>query len=160
MTEWLGSVIYASLFCALALSLTPEGRVKTAERLICGVVILLVIFMPLFSFDYDSYASFTAKYSELGKELAESGRDKTLKLNRTLIEDELCAYILDKAKNSGISISDVSAQLSWDDEGYWYPVSLSLSGSFSGSEREELGAIIEAELGVPEENQTWTEVGE
>lgn len=158
MNEWLRSIIYASVFCALALSLTPEGRVKSAEKLICGIVILLVIFMPLFSFNYDSYASFTAKYTELGKELSESGRDKSRKLNRTLIEDELCAYILDKAKNSGIDIYDVSVKLAWDDEGYWYPVSACISGSFLSAEREKLGAIIEAELGVPEENQSWTEV--
>lgn len=158
MNEWLRSIIYASVFCALALSLTPEGRVKSAEKLICGIVILLVIFMPLFSFNYDSYASLTAKYTELGKELSESGRDKTQKLNRTLIEDELCAYILDKAKNSGIDIYDVSVKLAWDDEGYWYPVSAYISGSFLSAEREKLGAIIEAELGVPEENQSWTEV--
>lgn len=158
MTQWLRTVIYASLFCALALSLTPEGRVKTAERLICGIVILIVTFMPLFSFNYESYASFTAKYAQLGKELSESGRDKTLKLNRTLIEDELCAYILDKAKNSGISIYDVSAELAWDDEGYWYPISVAVSGSFSQSEYEKLSSLIEAELGIPEENQSWTEV--
>lgn len=158
MNEWLRSIIYASVFCALALSLTPEGRVKSAEKLICGIVILLVIFMPVFSFNYDSYASFTAKYAELGKELSESGRDKTIKLNRTLIEDELCAYILDKAKNGGMDICDVSVKLTWDDEGYWYPVSACISGSFTMAEREKLGALIEAELGVPEENQSWTEV--
>jgi len=47
--------------------------------------------------------------------------------------------------------------LNWCSEGYWYPheVQLVLSTKAKEDDMAALEALIEAELGVPRERQTW-----
>ncbi len=160
MSTWVRGIIYASVFCLVALSLTPEGKVKTAEKLLCGIVMLFVIFSPIIELDIDTYASAMAKYTEVGKELANEGKESGERMNRTIIENELCAYILDKAESFGVRITSVSVGVAWSDEGYWYPVSAEISGSFSSDGKKKLTSVIAADLGIGEGEQSWTEVSE
>lgn len=156
--SWIRGIIYTAVFCSVALALTPNGRVKNAEKLLCGIVLLAAILSPIFSVNSETYASEAAYYAETAKRLAGEGKENTERLNRTLIEQELCAYILDKAESIGIHISSVAVEVAWDDAGYWYPISASISGSASEADTERLKDVIEAELGIPEERQEWSEV--
>lgn len=158
MTDWLKAVIFASLFCTFALALTPEGRVKTAEKLLCGIVILIAICSPILSVKSEALSASYAKYRSIGEELANNACENSENLNRTLIESELSAYILDKAENIGAEVGDISLELKWCDEGYWYPVSCVIMGNFSENEREKLSSSIESDLGIPKELQVYTEV--
>lgn len=160
MTDWLKAVIFASLFCTLALALTPEGRVKTAEKLLCGMVILIAVCSPILSVKGEALSASYAKYRSIGDELANNACENSENLNRTLIESELSAYILDKAENIGAEVEDISLELEWCDEGYWYPVSCVIMGCLSESEREALSSAIESGLGIPKELQKFAEVGD
>lgn len=158
LSPWINGMICAAVFCSIALALTPEGRVKNAEKLLCGIVMLAAIFSPLFGFHSEKYASEAARYAEIGKELAGEGSDSVERLNRTLIEQELCAYILDKAESVGVHTVSAEVEVAWDDAGYWYPVGASISCDATNEQREKLGALIEAELGIPADRQEWSEV--
>ena len=86
------------------------------------------------------------------------GSDSVERLNRTLIEQELCAYILDKAESVGVHTVSAEVEVAWDDAGYWYPVGASICCDATNEQREKLGALIEAELGIPADRQEWSEV--
>lgn len=160
MSEWIRSIICVAVFCTIALALTPKGRVKSAEKLICAAIMIFAVFSPFIGFDATAYAASAAKYAERGKALAAEGKESGERLYRTLIEQELRAYIWDKAENIGARINDISIEVAWSDEGYWYPISVKLTGSFSDYERERLSAVIASELGVQEDGQSWIEVSE
>lgn len=160
MNSWIRGIICVSAICGIALALTPKGRVKTAEKLICGIIIISAIFSPILGIDSGSYAASIAEYSELAEKISMQGKENAERLNRTLIEDELSAYILDKAENIGVQVSNVSVELRWSDDGYWYPVGLDISGVYTEEQRLKLGMLIEADLGISSDDQSWTEVYE
>ena len=50
---WLLAVIAASLLCALADALMPQGAVKRVGKLVCGLVIMAAIVSPLVDLDVE-----------------------------------------------------------------------------------------------------------
>ena len=76
-------------------------------------------------------------------------------INQTIIERECAAYILDKADALGLAVSSAAVTARWSEEGFWYP--WESRAACSESDRETLSAVIEAELGIPAERQSWEE---
>lgn len=155
LKTWIVSIICTAAFCAVAISMTPKGRVHTAVKYICGFVMLISIIKPLSNIDFSEYSSLMAKYNDNADELIDSANNYADKLNRLYIQDECSAYILDKAKNSGAEIMSASVIAEWCTDGYWYPVSAEISYNCSEDERRTLERAIEAELGISKERQSW-----
>ena len=63
---------------------------------------------------------------------------------------------MDKGKSLGMTDLDASVQLTWNVDGYWYPVGANLTVSADEAARQELGRYIEAELGIPSEELNWS----
>lgn len=153
LRSWIIGVIVAVLVCSFILEVTPDGRVKAVVRFACGIMVSIALVGIVMDFDYGSLSMYLAEYRENANNVALSAAENASKETRFIIEEKCEAYILDKAENSDISVS-VSAK--WSDNGYWYPYEVQISGAISESDRETLTRIIESELGVPEENQTWS----
>ena len=49
------------------------------------------------------------------------GEQYSKNLNRTIIEGECRAYILDKADETGTELAEVTVTAEWSTDGYWYP---------------------------------------
>ena len=60
---------------------------------------------------------------------------------------------MDKATQLGLDGLWAEVTARWSDEGFWYPWEARLGGPESG--RAELERLIEAELGIPAERQSW-----
>ena len=81
--------------------------------------------------------------------------DSSERLQRTVIESELRAYILDKAAQCGVSLADAQVTLQWSTDGYWYPYAVRLVTS-GAAENSRLAQTIEADLGIPRARQEWS----
>ena len=92
---------------------------------------------------------------EAARAVAEGAGEEADRLNRTIIERECAAYILDKADALGLAVSSAAVTARWSEEGFWYP--WESRAACSESDRETLSAVIEAELGIPAERQSWEE---
>lgn len=153
---WIVSIICTAVLCAVAISLTPKGRVLSALKLVCGLVMVFAIVSPLKQLDFSEYSKYMAKYEDRAAELSSSGNEYGDKMNRTIIEDKCAAYILDKAESYGAELSSVSVAAEWSMDGYWYPISCNIAYSCSDDLKESISSSVEAELGIAKERQTWT----
>lgn len=153
ISGWIRALVGAAVFCALALALCPEGRVKRVLRFACGLVMAAALLSPVLSVDMESLPQALARYSEAAERCAGSAEETADRLNRTIIEGECETYILDKAAALGLEVCEAAVTARWNDEGFWYPWECRLStgeGDMSG-----LSRLIEAELGIPEARQRW-----
>ena len=123
-------------------------------KLIGGVALTCLLFSPLVSFDYDSYAA-ALQSCRLAVQTDGAVPDCGDGLQRTVIESELRAYILDKAAQCGISLADAQVTLQWSTDGYWYPYAVRLVTS-GAAENSRLAQTIEADLGIPRARQEWS----
>lgn len=135
-------------------SLAPESPVKTVMAVLSSVILLLTLLKPLSEIDVLAYAEHLAKYHELEQQLSLDGEDMRSRLNRVVIEEEYSAYIRDKAAQLGIKLDNVQLKMSWNTEGYWMPVGVSLEISGGGDRISELRDILESQLGIAWEKQS------
>lgn len=155
--QWLHAVIYTGIVCSTALLLTPDGRVKKALAIICAVAMCASIASPLSELDFDAYSRAMANYKLDAERYTRQGEDYSKNLNRTIIEDECRAYILDKANELGAELKTVEVLASWSDNGYWYPTEVKICARLTPQQKQVLTDYIETQLGVGSNEQEWSE---
>ena len=124
-------------------------------RLAGGVALTCLLFSPLVTFDYDTYAAALQDY-HVSVSTDGAVSDSSERLQRTVIESEMRTYILDKAAQCGAVLDDAQVTLQWSTDGYWYPQSVRLVTSGPAAENSRLAQIIEADLGIPRTRQEWS----
>ena len=142
-SQWLHAVIYTGIVCSIALMLSPDGRVKNALKILCAVAMCASIVSPLSELDFDAYSTQGEQYSK--------------NLNRTIIEDECRAYILDKADETGTELAEVTVTAEWSTDGYWYPHEVRIVSGADENQRAKLSDCIQTQLGISAENQDWSD---
>lgn len=156
LREWLLTLSGAAAVCMLALTLCPEGRVRRVLRLICGAVMAITLLSPLREFDMDAYGASLARYRDEAAAAVAVAGETGDRLNRTIIERECAAYILDKADALGMTGASASVLAVWN-EGCWRPDQAEITAAATDAQRASLTAEIEAELGIPATRQYWKE---
>lgn len=154
MRDWIVHITAASLLAAMAMAMTPKGRVRQVTRLVCGLMCALAVAGPLTQLDAGALASGLARYEQRAGQIVSQAQEEEKMLERTYIEQQCQAYILGKADESGIVPGEVSVTARWDgDAGVWYPWSVTLGAPYDSA----LATSIEAELGIPADRQRWAD---
>ncbi len=156
-SQWLHAVIYTGIVCSIAMLLTPDGRVKKALTIICAVAMCAAIASPLSDLDFDAYSKAMARYKLDAEQYTRQGEDYSKNLNRTIIEDECRAYILDKADEIGAPLSNVTVTALWSNDGYWYPHEVSIVSSANKNQQDRLSDYIQTQLGISINDQNWSD---
>jgi hypothetical protein len=156
LRSWVIGLAGAAMVTAVAMTITPEGRVKKVVSLICGLVTILALVRPLADFDYLDFAKNIASYRQNAETFSSDVRDVNENLTRLIIEDKCETYILDKGKSLGMGDLAVTVTAAWSKDGYWYPSGAQLSTNADKESREKLCQSIEAELGIPPEELIWS----
>ena len=146
----------ASALSLIAIAITPNGRVKKAVKLICGFAVILSVLSGFTDFDFSFYSRSMADYRAEAERMIADSQEEMSYREREYIEAECEAYILDKANALGLQCENVSVTLNWSEEGYWYPVSVQLDARGEAGVEYQLSKCIEAELGIPSEQQIWS----
>ena len=144
-----------SLLCGAALSILPEGSVKRVAEVVCTASLIVALVNPLKALDMESYALESAKRQERETALISGAEATQQRLNRLVIEQEYEAYIMDKAMEMGFDGLVAEVEVQWSLDGLWMPYAVSLSGDCSRSGKEQLAALMTADLGIPYERQRW-----
>lgn len=159
MTElirnWLLGVTCAAMILALAESLAPEGSVKRICRLAGGLVLLLAAIGPVLKLDEADLTQITERYQLSAQEYSRELEAKNDFLYETIIEENAAAYILDKAEELGMTCR-VSVTAEWED-GTPIPRSVTIKGTWTRQQREELSRLLEDDLGIPVPMQYFEE---
>lgn len=154
--EWVRGIAGAALICAAATALTPRGKVKNVLKLLCGIVLIIAMINPILKQDFLNMSMDMSEYRKQADEIIGKSKENENSLSRTIIEDELETYILDKAKSLNVELKSVEVTVKWGDEGCWYPYEVSLKADIPEREKYLISNSIEAELGVPSERQYWS----
>ena len=156
----LRGICAASVFFGVALSLLPEGRERRAASL-CVTAALVLMLTGLFrSFRWEEYAVSLAEMRSAADAISSDAETDRRELNRLVIEQECGEYIMDKAADLLLDLRAVSVRVRWSREGVWVPERVSLVLARDAPERMRLAALIEAQLGIAEENQEWSIEGD
>ena len=151
LRSWILGLAGTAVICAVARLLTPQGRVKRIVELLCGVAMTVALLSPLLEPDLRDYGLHLSEYRAGAAALTADGETLRQSLDRSIIEEKLEAYILDKAQSLGADVTAAEVTMQWSTEGYWYPARALLQGPF----HDRLSRLLEAELGIPESAQTW-----
>ena len=154
--RFVGAALIAAAFAALGVSesLRLRRRARLVSALCSGLELLRGEIVSRLA-PMPEAAERLARYGEAARAVAEGAGEEADRLNRTIIERECAAYILDKADALGISAADAAVTARWSEEGFWYPWESRVSCPEGG--RAALSEAIEAELGIPPERQSWEE---
>ncbi len=143
----------AAVLAALVRRLAPEGGTGRAARLGAGLLILLTAFGPLAQVDTVSAAERLARSGFSDPLSTEDFSVETNNLLSGLISQEAETYILDKAREMGLTLS-VCVETRVEDT-YPVPWSVTIRGSPTQQQQTQLSGIIDQELGIPKERQEW-----
>ncbi len=154
MNEWLMGVIGTALFSALVCTLCPQGGARQVLGFLCAMLCALSLAGPLLELDLQSLGIGMAEYRRQAERIAADAEEEGKLTQRTYIQEQAGAYILSEAQELGLAPAEPQVSAQWDAEaGLWYPCEVLLPWPY----QRALAQTIEAELGISEERQTWTE---
>ena len=160
MKTFLFSMIGIALMELLLSSLAGSESMKSAAHLVCGTAMAVLVLSRVLGFDYAGYAAALARSESSGGWSIESASESGQQLNRRLIEDRCRAYILDKAAEMEIRLSDAAVTLTWSTDGYWYPTAAMLLSMPGQGRADALDRILESDFGIPPNQVEWREAEE
>lgn len=153
MLKYLLSVISAAIVSAVTVSLFENNSIlKSTVKLLSGLFLSITVISPFINWNFNTLPDFRDSMQNDVDRIVESGKCSALEEKRTIITDQLEAYILDEATALGVD-AEVSIQLS--DSEPPIPCSVVLAGAFSPYARATLEQTIVRELGIPKEQQEW-----
>lgn len=152
--NWLLAVISVSLLCAVAGALMPQGAVKRAGRLVCGLVLLAAVLSPLAGLDVEAGQQWLGDYLAGVNRQESELRETVNRQRKTIIEQECAAYIVDKAARLGLTCS-VRVECQESEEGLYLPVRAEVAGALTASGQSRLISIISEDLGIPAQSQIY-----
>lgn len=155
LSQWVRGMASAAVVCGISLAVTPSGKVKNVLKVICGAVMVMAFISPLAK-DEDLWTALDiSRYRQEAGEIAGGAENNRTNISKSIIKQELEAYVLDKALSLGIEDLSVELGLRWSGEGFWYPYEVWLS-SPSAYGRTALESLIAGDLGIPAERQYWS----
>ena len=159
MAEMLRKVSYLSAAFAVASTFTDDEGVGHILKILCTALVLISILEPVKEIDFESFSLDMAEYRAREAQLLEDGERMSGEMNRAVIEDKYAAYIEEKAREIGVRTGDVRVKTKWDTTGIWVPQEAVLEFESDGPLKvKSLQKTVKAQLGIPEERQTWIEM--
>lgn len=101
-SQWLLSITAVTLLVALAEALMPQGAVKQVGKVSCGLLLFLMLVKPFASLSPEKLAQLGNDWSQALQEESEVFKNDYDQQIKTIIEQELASYIVDKATEAGI----------------------------------------------------------
>ena len=151
--EYLLDVIGAALICTVITALAGKSATLSAMiKLLTGVFLTLTLVSPLMRIripETDAvFDDFTLQAETITASAENSSRAQLSKIIKSKTE----AYILDKAKQMG---AEITVQVTLDQSNLPQPAAILVSGRISPYAKKQLSSIIEEDLGICTEAQTW-----
>lgn len=159
MGEMLRRACILSVVFGAASTMVSDKGVERIMKILCACILVICVLEPFKKMDFESFSVNMAEYREKEKELLENGENMRERLNRMVIEDEYAAYIMEKAEETGIAITNAKVSTQWDSDGIWRPYEAYIEFESDDLKISAFKKLIKAELGIPEERQTWILTG-
>ena len=155
LSEWVRSLAVGAVFCGAVLLLAPEGKEKRAVKLTCTLMLTILLITPLRRLDARQLTELLTLQRTEESRLTEDTDELSMEICSRIIREETEEYIWDAAQRLGIGKLGIRLRLK-ETHGLPCPWSIELTGEVTASQKEKLALLLEGELGIPEERQTWS----
>lgn len=153
-TKYLLSLTGAAILSAVTTTLLGEkGTLGKVVKLLCGIFMCLTILAPICRIRLDAFSDMRTELTIEAEQIAQSGQNAARDAMANGIIAAAQTYILDKAEMLG---AEVTVEVMLDDSSIPVPCGVRIRGNVSPYLREQLGSIIQRDLGIPTEAQIWT----
>lgn len=148
------SIAAAAIICAIAVKLTEgQGPQGAIIKLIAGLLLTFTVIRPLANLEFSKWSDITLEITDRAQTAVGEGEDMTKQALASGIISRTEAYILDKAEALGLSL-EVEVTVSEDD--IPVPIAVRLTGNASPFAKSRLASMIQQDLGISREDQTWS----
>ena len=155
LADWVRTLAVGAVFCAVVLLLIPEGNEKRALKLVCAVMLTILLIRPLRELDMERLSEAITRQRLETSVITENADELSRELCGSIIREETEEYIWDAARRLGIGKLGLRLRLKSGGE-LPVPWSIDLTGVYTERQRDELSLLLEGELGIPRERQTWS----
>ena len=153
MEQWLLGVACASMVMVVSGALVKGGGGQRVCKLVGSLLLLLVTLGPMVGMAEEDWQELLQWDTQAMEEAEEALMEQNQLLYESIIEEETGAYILDKAESLGVTCQ-VEVVVAWDDE-IPQPWSACLTGTWTQAQRDALAEMMQADLGIPYERQSF-----
>ena len=144
-----------SVVCGAVMSITPEGGTKKVSQILSTAILITSILSFAGEINLEEYVSCAADINERKNAFAENVEESEQDLTCLVIKDHCIEYIMDKADEYDIKLSDVRIQMYQSQEKEYIPYSIDIIGQWENLSKNDLAELIYQELGLPRERQYW-----
>ena len=151
--EWIRSVVMVTMLLSVGQAMIPEGQIRKIFSFAGGLVMIMVLLQPVLGVETGTLMESWELHEEQICERKEELERMVRKEQETIIEQQLTAYISDKAEGAeeGEAMR-IRAETAEDGR-------VILSAELIGQPSEALEEYLEQELGIPRERQVWIHEG-
>lgn len=154
LKEYTIQLIAAALICAVVFTVFDKKDLSSGiVRLICGLLMLISVISPWVKLKLGQMDDWSDAFRHAASDAVQAGQNASYQAMSERIIARTQAYILDKAGALGVS-PEVTVFVE-SVEGIPVPSAVRIYGNFSPFVRNRLQSILENELGIPTEAQTW-----
>lgn len=147
------SVITSALICAVIMKLNVgKGTQSEVVKMIAALYLAFCVISPITGIDIRDITSYIPELQADGDSAAAQGEGISRAALREGIKERTEAYILDKALELGAEVVPI---VTVSQEDIPVPESVCIEGEVSPYVKTKLTIILENELGIPREAQTW-----
>lgn len=154
--NWLLSMTCAAMAMTLAETIAPKGSVKKILRLTGGLILVLAVIGPVKDWDSSAFDNLTSSFQSTVQVYQEDLELQQEILYEGIIAENIAAYILDKAERLGMTCQ-VKVTVFRGEDGVYYPDQVTVTGTWTAQQKEELQDALESELGIPTSMQCFEE---
>lgn len=145
-------LILCGFLIALTGALVKGRRTARAVALCGGCLLILTALGPLLRVDVSRLPDLVTGLTRTEREAA--ARQKNDALLRAMVEAQTAEWIGERAAGLGLSLrAEVTATEA--EAGTFVPWTVTLTGSWTKTQRENFAAVLEDELAIPPARQRW-----
>ena len=150
--EYVLGILAAAMICGIVLCFAEKSKEGPLLKLICGLVLTFSLVEPILNVRSGDWESLGIDFQADAKEAAEEGKALGENKVRMLIKQETEAYIMDKARDMDLHIR---VEVILSDQALPTPEAVTITGTLPPYGKAKLSRMLQEELGIPRENQTW-----
>lgn len=144
------SIVICVLCCGIVSCMITGTKRKRIIRLICGTAISVTMLYPLTEIKLEDFSDFLSDYSDSAEIYVSLGQQRAQSEKERYIKDASEAYISNMAAKFD---AVVEANILLDEN--QVPSFVQIQGCITPEVKEELGRILEVDMGITKENQEW-----
>lgn len=151
--EYLLHLIAAAVISGAVMRLLRgNGAACVIAKILCGIFLIYCVVKPIPQLELGEVSSIGTDLRSEAEQAAAWGEKAAWDALAESIKQQTQSYILEKAKEMNV---DLAVQVEVSEDDIPTPVSVCLTGKISPYAKSRLSDLIDQELGIEKENQTW-----